>query len=138
MRSGETEVKSRGAAEPESCENPETLYVVFHGEFALFDGGREKDGIVAVAPDMDIHTYSAGAWLGENRVPPGFRLKLKNVVSVTLADRTNSLRTLGREYEQYPSGSFPMPLVPQKPQKPHLLGGGGTATCGVSAGYADN
>jgi hypothetical protein len=57
-----------------------TLYVVFHGEVVFFDSGKSDENIQAMAPEMDIHQYLAGAWLGENWIPKGLTLGLSGVV----------------------------------------------------------
>jgi hypothetical protein len=64
---------------PDQEQDDATLYVVFHGEIAFFDSGEPDDDILAYASEMDIHEYSAGEWLGENRIPKGLTLKLKGV-----------------------------------------------------------
>ncbi len=57
----------------------DTLYVVFHGEIVFLDSCNDDENIQAYAPEMDIHVYSAGAWLGENRIPSGLTLGLCGV-----------------------------------------------------------
>lgn len=62
-------------------ERPKTLYAVFHGEFCFFDGGKDAEYIDVYAPAMDIHVYSAGPWLGENRLPPGMEMRLEGALA---------------------------------------------------------
>jgi hypothetical protein len=56
-----------------------TLYVVFHGEVVFFDNGNQNDPIMAYAPEMDIHAYMAGPWLGEHWLQRGLELRLQGV-----------------------------------------------------------
>lgn len=66
---------------PQTREEKEgkTLYVVFHGEIAFFDSRDTEQNIQAFAPEMDIHVYMAGPWLGEHLIPKGLTLGLSGV-----------------------------------------------------------
>src|ERR1017187_80506 len=60
-----------------------TLYMVLHGELAIFDGtsnGKPSDYICVYAPDLIEHVYMAGPWMGEQRIPRGTTLELTGVL----------------------------------------------------------
>lgn len=57
------------------------LYLVLHGEFAIYDDLNPDGGIDVYAPNMPEHTYMAGPWLGEQHIPIGTALTLEGVDS---------------------------------------------------------
>jgi len=68
--------------ENRGCEQPHSVYVVLHGELAIFDAttrSGQSPYIDVYAPSMTEHVYLAGPWLGEQHIPTGTILTLDGV-----------------------------------------------------------
>ncbi len=81
------------------------LYLIFHGELAFFDSPG-SDRIRVFAPPVPTHTYTAGSWLAERRIPQGTTMQLIGVCSgdKSIRDDPNFV-LLNQNSEARPAGA---------------------------------